>query len=67
MPLRFGFSQQRQCLAVDLWRRLAFLLSGTFRLSDRHQEFRLLSCQFTTAGLPAAFPDLGEIFADLAR
>ena len=43
------------------------LLGGAFRFPDRHQEFGLLSRQFTPAGLPAAFPNLGEILADFAR
>lgn len=59
--------EQRQCFAVDLWRRLAFFLGGSFSFTDRHQKFGLLSRQFTTTGLPAALTDLGEILANLAR
>jgi hypothetical protein len=63
----FRLPEQRQCFAIDLWRRFAFFLGGTFRLSDRHQEFGLRSRQFTASGLPAAFPNFGEILADFAR
>ena len=42
------------------------LLSGAFRFADRHQEFGLLSRQFTPSGLPAAFPNLSEILAHFA-
>jgi hypothetical protein len=66
-PFRFGLSEQRQVFAIDPCRRLAFFLCGTFRFADRHQEFGLLSRQFTPSGLPAAFPDRREILADFAR
>ncbi len=66
-PSCFGLLKQCKLLAIDLWRRLAFFLGGAFRFADRHQEFGLLSRQFTPSGLAAAFPNLSEIFADFAR
>lgn len=63
----FRLLEQRQRFAIHLWRRLAFFLGGAFRFTDRHQEFGLLSRQFTASGSPASFPDLGEIFTNLAR
>ena len=66
-PPGIGLPEQGLRLAINLGRRFACFPGGAFPLSNRNQEFGLLSRQYTTAGLPAAFPDLGEIFADFAR
>lgn len=67
MPPCFRLPEERQSLAIHLWRRFAFFPGGAFRFPDGHQEFGLLARQFAPSGLPAAFPDFGEIFADFAR
>ena len=67
MPFCFGLPEQRQRFSSDRWRRLAFFSGEAFRFPDRHQKFGLLARQFTPASLPTAFPNLGEILADLAR